>query len=1001
MTASIGLLNKAALADAVPLATEEPLHRYAASGAESKCLSADKWFLLDLLPDFDSARAAADWRARELCNLSGATLEEGCANLGNQWRVFGEDPEAQDATCKHGALGTVHFTVLGLRPFPKCPSGYVASGEECVPAGANDAKNNGEPKDCTGNPCNPATGNKYQAEEDYRSGDGTLSFVRHYNSHEGLIKNNRARKNVNLGVNWHANIDRAISLTEGETLTSATITRPDGKIYYHSFIGGVWQADSDVDPKLEQTASGWTYSLPDSSRETYDTAGRLVSETDRSGKTTTYGYDASGRLETVTGPFGHVLTLAYDPEGRLNRLTDPAGAIYVYDYDLNGNLSQVTYPDGTTRIYHYEKTSFPHHLTGITDENGDRFAIFDYSPLGNAILTEHAGGQERFNLRYDSNTRTTVTDAIGTVEVLTFAVNLGVKNLSSRINQTDGKGITQQFDENNNLIRRTDEEGRTTTFTYNAHNQRLSMTEGVGTPEERTTTFSYVSNDIDLPTEVITPSVAPGQQKRLTTVYDANNNPIRITESGFTPSGDAVSRTITMAYNAFGQVITIDGPRTDLVDITTLEYYECASGAECGQLKRITNAAGHMTTYDAYDAHGRVTRLTDPNGVVTAFTYDPRGRVTSITLTPPAGPARTTTNTYDGVGQLRRVTTPDGTTLTYAYDAAHDLRSITDNLGNRIEYDYDARGNRIAERIFDPDATLVRTIENQYDWRNRLEQINAAGSITQLLNDAVGNLIQQTDPNANPSTRHSYDALNRLFRTIDALSGITSYGYDVNDRLTQVTAPNNATTQYVYDDLGNPLREDSPDRGTRIHTYDAAGNLKTLTDPRGVTALYTYDALNRLTFIDYPNATEDVTFTYDVQGCTSAAGAGCAGAADTCPHGIGRLCAVQDESGTTRFSYDPYGNVIEQIHTELGISFTTAYTFDAADRVVSMTYPDGRLVRYTRDAIGRITKVTTTVNDDTTTLLDNVTYRADGLTTAQTFGNGLAETRLYDRHGRV
>ena len=41
-----------------------------------------------------------------------------------------------------------------------------------------------------------------------------------------------------------------------------------------------------------------------------------------------------------------------------------------------------------------------------------------------------------------------------------------------------------------------------------------------------------------------------------------------------------------MTYNTVGQVLTINGPRTDVTDTTTLEYYECTTGNECGQLKR-------------------------------------------------------------------------------------------------------------------------------------------------------------------------------------------------------------------------------------------------------------------------------------------------------------------------------------------------------------------------------------------------------------------------------
>jgi YD repeat-containing protein len=218
----------------------------------------------------------------------------------------------------------------------------------------------------------------------------------------------------------------------------------------------------------------------------------VLSQTDRSGKTISYAYDAEGRLQAVTGPFGRSLTFTY-LNGRVVSLTAPGNQVYNYVYNIaNDTLITVTYPEGTRRLYHYEDGALPNHLTGITDANGARLATYAYDTNGKAILTQRAGGQERFTLTYDTATQTTVTDAIGTQEIMTFEETLGVRNLLSRIHQVDGQGLRQVFDDNNNLIEFTDAEGRITTYTYNANNQRLTMTAAAGTPAARTTTFAYV-----------------------------------------------------------------------------------------------------------------------------------------------------------------------------------------------------------------------------------------------------------------------------------------------------------------------------------------------------------------------------------------------------------------------------------------------------------------------------------------------------------------------------
>src|SRR5712692_4730543 len=829
------------------------------------------------------------------------------------------------------------------------------------------AKNNGPTCPQTGNPCSPAVGNKYASEIDYRGQPPfPLTLTRHYNSGPAVLSGT-------IGVHWRHSYDRSITVTSNGPLTVATAYRADGKNYYFTLVGDTWTPDADVNEVLVNTAAGWTYTDRDGTVETYDPAGQLLTVTNRTGLTQQLRYDGAGRLASVVGPFGHALTFTYEASGHLAGFTDPLGAVTSYSYDPNNNLTQVTYPDGSAKRYHYENGGFPDHLTGISYDNGAgairRFATYGYDGNGKAILTQHAATdtsapQEAFTLSYDADTQTTVTDPVGVQERMTFGSTLGVKHLLAKLNLSDGKSLTQSFDANHNPTCKKDEEGRVTTYTYNATNQRIGLTEGltgdcantITLPETRTTTTEYLAPTLDLPTVIASPSVATTGSKRIEISYDANHNPITLTQRGFTPAGQAIVRTVSMAYNTLGQVIAIDGPRTDVADVTTLTYYACTTGGACGQLSRVTDALGHATTYDSYDGAGRLLQLTDPNGVKTSYAYDLRGQVLSTTVIPPVGLSRLTQFAYDDVGNVTQTVFPDGKTLTYTYDAAQYLRSVTDDL------------------------------------RNHVNAINTGGSLTNLVHDALGNLVSRTDPNQSASTtsvstNYHYDALNRLLTAIDNLSGQTQYAYDVNDKIKQITAPNSANTPYTLDDLGNLLTETSPDRGTLNYTYDDAGNIKTFTDARGITASYTYDALNRLTQVNYPDPAENITYSYDT--------------GTSCSLGIGRLCQIIDASGTSQYGYDAFGNITTHTRSEAGQTYTTAYRYDAANRLSSITYPDGKVVNYTRDSIGRITQVSTTVNGTATTLSSNRTYRADGLLTAQTLGNTLTETKAYDLQGRL
>jgi YD repeat-containing protein len=151
-----------------------------------------------------------------------------------------------------------------------------------------------------------------------------------------------------------------------------------------------------------------------------------------------------------------------------------------------------------------------------------------------------------------------------------------------------------------------------------------------------------------------------------------------------------------------------------------------ADGYTAGDLRSITNAAGHVTQFTLYDKAGRVRQMIDPRGIVTDTVYTPRGWVGSIAVTPPGGTARTTTYTYDNAGQLTGVAMPDTTTMSYSYDAAHRLASVTDARGNTVSYTLDAMGNKVGEQVKDPSGNLQRNITRVYDALNRIQQVTGA-----------------------------------------------------------------------------------------------------------------------------------------------------------------------------------------------------------------------------------------------------------------------------------
>ena len=449
------------------------------------------------------------------------------------------------------------------------------------------------------NPIQAATGNKYQRETDYRAaGVFPLVFERHYGSGSHIMS-------ARLGEKWRHNYDRSIVLTDTPALSTATayVYRPDGRIFpFNREAGGNWVTNPAFNARLSTrydssgTPVGWRYIDSDDSTEDYDTSGRLLSIANRAGLTLRLAYE-NDRLATVTDTFGRSLVFAYDANGRLVTVTDPSGGIYRYAYSASSNLISVTYPDSRARKYLYENPTFPSALTGIDDENGNRFATYAYDGQGRAISTEHADGANKATLAYSStniyDTTTAVTDALGTVRTYKFQTVLGVsKNTGLSQPCTTGCGASSAataYDANGNIASQTDFNGVKTTYLYDlTRNLETSRTEASGTPQARTIATQWHPT-FRLPATITEPT------RRTDFSYDERGNLLRRAETAL---DTGATRVWTYTRNSDGQVLTADGPREDVADVTAHEYWpadaQCPGAGEGPGL--------HHPAYDYNDA---------------------------------------------------------------------------------------------------------------------------------------------------------------------------------------------------------------------------------------------------------------------------------------------------------------------------------------------------------------------------------------------------------------
>jgi len=120
-----------------------------------------------------------------------------------------------------------------------------------------------------------------------------------------------------------------------------------------------------------------------------------------------------------------------------------------------------------------------------------------------------------------------------------------------------------------------------------------------------------------------------------------------------------------------------------------------------GRITRITDPLGHPTRW-TYNAHGRVLTQTDALDQVVTQDYDPADyRLLNVTNADDYSFQRE----YDDGNKLAALIDPLGQATRYAYDLNDRLIRQTDPLGAVTTYRYDANGRKLSETLTRTDET--------------------------------------------------------------------------------------------------------------------------------------------------------------------------------------------------------------------------------------------------------------------------------------------------------
>jgi YD repeat-containing protein len=460
----------------------------------------------------------------------------------------------------------------------------------------------------------------------------------------------------------------------------------------------------------------------------------------------------------------------------------PGNRTYVYGYDTIGRFTTITYPDNTVRIYHYENATFPHALTGITDENGVRFATWAYDSTGRATSSQHAGGAERVNLYYGSYSTTanegstSVVDAFGTTRVYYYqgaAGTVRVKRVTQPCPGCNGTNTIYTFDANGNVASVTDFNGIKTTYVFDLARNLESRTEGA---EPRRPHDEHAVAPVHrLFTKITSPG---GRYDEIRLRYDARCPEDR--------HGGA-SKTVDDRLQRTRTVLTVDGSRR-CCRRHAHTHHDAPTRRMPGNLRINAPARHHV---QQLRCRYQPTRITDANGAATTTP------TTVGTLRTHAYRQRRQSRCgNDDVRlrwcrQLTSVAMLDGTILRYQYDDAHRLSETqTTRAGDPVHArrfgqsdpggcfdsaDRLVRSQQRSTRSFDSTAILPRDIGAGYDGNGNLTTSRPPRT-TALA--TMAELLLTTDPQE--ATRYARR----------------------DDRPTSAR-PDQSTTSYTYDGLGN------------------------------------------------------------------------------------------------------------------------------------------------------------------------------------------------------
>jgi len=391
----------------------------------------------------------------------------------------------------------------------------------------------------------------------------------------------------------------------------------------------------------------------------YNTNGTLQSQTATAGsvsRSNSCTYESDNiRIHSATDQLTHVTTNSYDSYGRLYTQQDYLGNSSTYGYDELGRQNSVLSPDGSqiTTAYAWQDTTADpvpaRYSIDIIGNNGSEKKSW-YDKLGREIRSDVKGFDG--TMIYTA----TVYNTKGQVESISEPYYSGGSPLLNTLEYDDygrktsitrPSGRNTSLEYNNNIVTETTS-GKSYYKTYSSDGTISSATDNGGT-----ITYTYYP---DGKSRTIT---APGGNVT-SMYYDLAGNQKKLV--------DPSAGTIKYSYNGFGELTSqvSPGPKT-----TTISYLDDGRISQ-----KVTSEGTTKYRYNS-NKQLRNTRALGSSNISKTFRYDSKGRVQSVTDTISGTDTLRTAYSYDNnIGRITSVTHPSGITESYTYSNGY-LSSVS------------------------------------------------------------------------------------------------------------------------------------------------------------------------------------------------------------------------------------------------------------------------------------------------------------------------------------